>query len=279
MQFVMFTKHLAGLSLEELIGALKEVGVAGADLAVRPGYPVNPDNMAAELPRAAQRFRAAGLEIPLVTAPTSLTSPASPRAEEFYAACGAAGVAHLKLGYWRWDPERRFWDQIAEIREWLATFQEWSRRYGVKTVVHNHSGTSLGMNSSQMMHLVQGFDPAHVGVFADPGHLAVCGEPVAMALEMVRGYLACVACKDLLRAALPEAGGWWGRGAPARVFTVPLGRGFVDYPAALTTLRRIGFAGTMSLHSEYDEPVEDVVAMTGIDFRYLQRLLADTPPN
>ena len=31
----------------------------------------------------------------------------------------------------------------------------------------------------------------------------------------------------------------------------------------------------MSLHSEYDEPVEDVVAMTTMDYRYLQRLLAD----
>jgi len=274
MQFVMFTKHLTGLSLDELISTLADVGVTGADLAVRPGYPVNPDNMAGELPRAAQRFRDAGLEIPLVTAPTSLTSPDSPDAEAFYQACGDAGVAHLKLGYWRWDPERRFWDQVAEIREWLGTFQEWSRRYGVKTVVHNHSGTSLGMNSSQVMHLVHGFDPAHVGVFADPGHLAVCGEPIAMALEMVRDYLACVACKDLLRVALPE-GGWWGRGAPTRVCTMPLGRGFVDYPAALGALRRIGFTGTMSLHSEYDEPVEDVVAMTRMDYRYLQRLLAD----
>ena len=48
MQFVMFTKHLQGLSLDEVIAALTEVGVQGADLAVRPGYPVNPDNMAAE---------------------------------------------------------------------------------------------------------------------------------------------------------------------------------------------------------------------------------------
>ena len=237
MQFVMFTKHLTGLSLEELIATLTDVGVAGADLAVRPGYPVNPDNMAGELPRAAQQFRAAGLEIPLVTAPTSLTSPASPGAEAFYAACGAAGVAHLKLGYWRWDPERRFRDQIAQIREWLATFQEWSRRYGVKTVVHNHSGTSLGMNSSQMMHLVQGFDPAHVGVFADPGHLAVCGEPIAMALDMVRDYLACVACKDLLRVALPE-GGWWARGAPTRTLTAPLGREAGQSPHAHMLLPR-----------------------------------------
>ena len=116
MQFVMFTKHLQGLTLAELIAALTEVGVAGADLAVRHGYPVNPDNMVAELPAAARRFADAGLAIPLVTAPTSLTAPASPGAEAFYEACGAAGVGHLKLGYWHWDRERPFWDQIAEIQ-------------------------------------------------------------------------------------------------------------------------------------------------------------------
>jgi len=273
MQFVMFTKHLQGLSLDEVIAALTEVGVEGADLAVRPGYPVNPDNMAAELPAAARRFADAGLAIPLVTAPTSLTAPHSPRAEAFYEACGEAGVRHLKLGYWHWAPERRFWDQIAEIRDWLAEFADWSRQYGVMTVVHNHSGHSLGMNASQMMHIVQDFDPAYVGVFADPGHLAVCGEPIAMALEMVREYLACVACKDLLRVAVPDGRGWWGRGEPNRTFTVPLGRGFADYGAALATLRRIGFTGVMSVHSEYDEPVEDVIAMSKMDLRYLKAVL------
>lgn len=275
MQFVMFTKHLKDLSIEQLIKVLTDMGVTGADLAVRPGYPVNPDNMITVLPRVAQQFRENGLDIPLVTAPVDLTSPASPKAQEFYEACGKAGVAHLKIGYWKWNPERPFWDQIAEIREWLEKLQIWSVQYGVKTVVHNHSGTTLGMNSSQMMHLVLGFDPSHIGVFADLGHLAVCGEPISMALEMVSDFLACVACKDLLRTSLPKSQGWWERGAPSKTFTVPLGRGFADYNAALATLRKIRFSGTMSLHSEYEESVEDVIAMTKMDFNYINKILSE----
>ena len=58
---------------------------------------------------------------PLVTAPTNLTAPDSPGAEAFYEACGAAGVRPISSsGYWGWDPERRFWDQVAEIREWAG---------------------------------------------------------------------------------------------------------------------------------------------------------------
>ena len=45
----------------------------------------------------------------------------------------------------------------------------------------------MGLNSSAVMNLVEGFDPQHVGVFADPGHLSIVGEPIDMALDIVKG--------------------------------------------------------------------------------------------
>ena len=57
----------------------------------------------------------------------------------------------------------------------------------------------MGLNSSAVMHVVQGFDPAHVGVFADVGHLSICGEPIDMALNIVREYLSVMSFKDLAR--------------------------------------------------------------------------------
>ena len=75
MTYMMFTKHLEGLDIDGLIVALKSVGVQGADLCVRPGYPVTPENISHTLPEAARRFRDAGLTIPLVTLPTSFNRP------------------------------------------------------------------------------------------------------------------------------------------------------------------------------------------------------------
>ena len=66
MRFVYFTKLLRGQDIPGIIAFLKDVGVDGADLAVRPGYPVTPDNAAAELPKAAKAFRDAGLVIGLL---------------------------------------------------------------------------------------------------------------------------------------------------------------------------------------------------------------------
>ena len=65
MQFIMFTKHLQGLDLPEIVAALQSVGVEGADLCVRPGYPVHPENAERALPDAARRFAEEGLSIPL----------------------------------------------------------------------------------------------------------------------------------------------------------------------------------------------------------------------
>ena len=53
MQKIMFTKHLEGLDIPQIIGAIKSVGIDGADLCVRSGYPVNPDNADIALPEAA----------------------------------------------------------------------------------------------------------------------------------------------------------------------------------------------------------------------------------
>src|SRR3954452_7703350 len=99
MRYVYFTKLLQSLDLAGLIAFFKEVGLDGADLAVRPGYPVNPDNALAELPRAAKVFRDEGLVIGLVTAPTTLNDPESPVARTLFDACGTAGVPAIKVGY------------------------------------------------------------------------------------------------------------------------------------------------------------------------------------
>jgi hypothetical protein len=40
--WIMFTKHLEGWDLPQIIAGLKSAGVQGADLCVRPGYPVTP---------------------------------------------------------------------------------------------------------------------------------------------------------------------------------------------------------------------------------------------
>ena len=265
MKFIMFTKHLEGLDVPGIIAALKSVGVEGADLCVRSGYPVNPENAAKALPEAARLFADEGLSIPLVTAPGDFNRPDLDYAESYYAACGEAGVNHIKLGYWHWTPEMNYWDEVEKIKGYLEGFQELSKQYGVQTVVHNHSGCSMGLNSGAVMNLVKGFDPQHVGVFADSGHLSICGEPIEMALNIVQDYLSVMAFKDLMR----QPGQTGGR-------VVHMGHGFVDWPTLLSTLKSMNYEGPVSFHSEYSgETVDTVIDLARIDVRFIRRRLEE----
>ena len=99
MQKIMFTKHLEGLNIPQIIGAIKSVGIDGADLCVRSGYPVNPENADIALPEAAKQFASHGLSIPLVTTPGDFLDPNHAGTKRVYAACEEAGVENIKLGY------------------------------------------------------------------------------------------------------------------------------------------------------------------------------------
>src|SRR5438552_7239270 len=98
MRYIYFTKMLQG-DLKAIMVFLKDAGLDGADLAVRPGYPVHPGNALAELPKAAKAFADEGLTIGLVSAPTDLVDPESAAARTLFEAAGKAGVPAIKLGY------------------------------------------------------------------------------------------------------------------------------------------------------------------------------------
>ena len=271
MQFVLFTKHLQGLDLSEMAEAILSVGLQGADLCVRPGFPVEPDTVKEGLPRGVELFQEKKLAIPLVTTPGDFVDPEMPYAEALYEACGHCGVRHIKLGYWNWDPSQSYWRRVEEIRGQIEGFQKLSQTYKVQTVLHTHSGAFFGLNASAAMHLVQGFDPSHVGVFADPGHLSLCGEPIDMALDILGEYLALVSFKDLIKERTFEKGRAVSKKRVAR-----LGHGFGDWSTFLKALRERDYQGVVSFHSEYSgEPVETVIDLTRADVRFIRGILKE----
>ena len=197
MQLIVFSKLLKDYSIPALIELAHSHGYTGYDLCVRPGYPVSPENAAEVLPAAARRMADAGLAIPLVTGPISLTDPRQPEAEALLAALAAAGLPRLKLGYFRFDPARPYWAQVDEARRSLESWEILGRIYGVQLCYHTHSGTLLGLNAAGLMHLLAERDPAHIGAYLDPSHLAVNGEPFTLGLAMVARYVSVLSLKDV----------------------------------------------------------------------------------
>ena len=127
MRYVYFTKLLQSLDVPALVAFLKDCGLDGADLAVRPGYPVTPDNAAAELPKAAKAFKDAGLVVGLVSTPTTLNDADVAASKTIFEACAKAEVPAVKIGYFAY--QGKFDAALAEARRvlpnislaWLAT--------------------------------------------------------------------------------------------------------------------------------------------------------------
>ena len=245
MKKVMFTKRLEGYDLQQIIDGLSHIGLDGADLCARPGYPVNPDNCGGAMPEAAKRFADAGMSIEMCATPGDFTDPAIDYAETLMAACAEAGVPNIKLGYWRLT-EPGYWEMLDDCRRKLDGFGRLAAKHGVRVCVHNHSGSSMGLNASAVMRLMEGRDPQHVGVFADVGHLSVVGEPIAMALDICWEYVAAFALKDLTwETTLGKLD------APRKLKVVPFGYGNVEWGIVAREMKRRGYDGTLSFHCEY----------------------------
>lgn len=261
----MFTKFLRRQSVPELIGTLKRIGLDGADMAVRPGYPVNPDNVRKALPEAAKQFRDAGLTIGLVTAPTDFVDPKVRFADELWAACHDAQISHVKIGYWQYRG-RDYWKLMDAARKALDGYHDLAQRFGVKAALHTHSGDLVPVNAAVLMDLLKGRSASSFAAYLDPGHLNLNGEPLDMAFDMSSEFLSLVAVKDSI--AFKPADGK-ARGA----HFVPLGEGTVDWAQMMHLLKARNFDGALSLHSEYEEMPEDkLIEQTTKDLVYLKSI-------
>ena len=241
MQYIYFTKTLKDLASSALVEFCKETGVDGLDLAVRPGYPIEPANVLLELPKFAAIMKQNKLDIPLVSAPTSLVDAESKEAKSLFEACALAGVPMIKIGYFTY--KGNFSDDLQAARKKLQGFSKLAQQTKVKAVYHTHSGTNIGNNAVSLKELLTDFDPHHVGAFADTGHLAVNGGPIKMELEILRPWLSIIAIKDIL---WEQAKGDWA------FKVIPAGSGIVRWNDVSKGIKDAKFQGTIVLHGEYE---------------------------
>jgi sugar phosphate isomerase/epimerase len=158
-----------------------------------------------------------------------------------------ADIRMLKLGYFRFDPgTQHYWREVDRIRGILAGWGELAEKHRVKIVYHTHSGGFMGGNAAALAHLLRGFDPRYIGAYLDPAHMVIEGETFAAGLSMLKEYVCAVGLKDVL-VERREAGG---HGDLQAVFK-PAGQGMVNWSAVFAELKRMRFAGVLSIHGQH----------------------------
>jgi sugar phosphate isomerase/epimerase len=284
MKLIYFTKMLKGLNAEEIAATAQSLGVDGLDLAIRAGQSVNPDNVASALPKAMAVWRKAGLIVPLATLEGNAIDADMKGLEPLFAACAEHGVRELKLGYWLWKQgtwsgaQLSYWRAVDQIRTALAKFERFGEKFGVRSLVHTHCDNYYALNASAARHLVSGFNPKHVGIFLDPAHLSVNGEPLPMAIDIAGEYLHMVAAKSvrwILQPGEPAAPATW------KHDWCQLSEGLVNWPDALKTFQAAGYNGPITVHGEYSGPevLPEILERVKKDVAFLRSAAHGLTPN
>jgi len=235
--WAVFTKPWK-MPLPELGKFVSDLGFGGIELPARPGYQVEPGNVARDLPKAVKVLGDFGVQI------TSVTGPED---EAAIAAYGEAGIPILRVmvgnhpdGYQATlDNTRRHYDEMLPLLT----------KHGVKLGVQNHVGGYI-CNATGLYNMVHGYDPRHVGAVLCLGHCALQGEGIKSALDIVWPNLAMIFMKNAFwyRLTHPEAKvAQWG------VHWTTGRHGLSHWPTVAKELNERNFEGCINLNAEYSD--------------------------
>lgn len=248
MKFGVFTVMLPDLTPEAAAQALQEAGYDGVEWRVAtvpeaakseaPSFWGNNLCTLAPTLEDARRGRAlaynAGLAIPNLGAYITVGDLAA--VEHALQLAVTAGSPSVRVGVARTDQPGDIRALLTQSRAFLAEVEPLARRSGVKALIEMHHGT-ISASATAARQLVEGFDPACIGVLHDCGNMVFEGyEDYRRGLEMLGPYLAHVHVKNAAYDR-PAAGGVW------KARWAPLHDGVVDFKVLFAALRSIGYDG------------------------------------
>jgi sugar phosphate isomerase/epimerase len=237
---VVFSKVYQELKFnyQEAAAVTAEAGLNGVDCPVRPDGEITPERATEEMPRYVAALAKRGLQMPLIT--TAITSVASPHTEDILRTARKLSVQYYRVGF---IPRRQAVSaeqQCREVKAQLKDLAVLNRQIGIGALIQNHSPAGkayLGGDLAELYDLVQGFDPAQIGVAFDIGHaLLVHGDQWRGHFEKLKPYIRVVYVKDVKR-----GGGW-----------VPFGLGDIGHVGYFKLLRQMDYRAPISLHIEFD---------------------------
>ena len=241
MQLSVFSKHLAGLPLDQVARRLRAMNICAIDLTVRAGGHVEPARATDELPRVAELLGAQGVSIAQIT--TNITDAGAPETRAVLEAAARLGIGFYKLGYYKYDGFGSLRRARDEARASVAELARLSAEVGIRGGFHNHSGHFIGAALGDVDYILG--EQNQIGLYFDPAHAHIEGGMAGweMGLDLLGERLVMLAAKDYR---------WVGRdGGGVKVQWCPLGEGNVPWPRVLERLQSVGFDGPVSLHGEY----------------------------
>ncbi len=166
----------------------------------------------------------------------------------------SVGAKSLRIGAGQYAKEGPAYpEQVEAVRAQYSQVAHLAAQHGVRALIETHMG-QLAPTVATALRILEGLDPAHVGIMWDPGNQVTEGrEDYSMALEMAGEYLGEVHVKNAVYEPVGEVQGqivWRTRQAPVQ-------RGIANWPEIMAALKKIGYDGWFFFEDfSTDLPVE-----------------------
>lgn len=277
-QLCVFSKHLAGLPLDETARRLRAMNISAIDLTVRPGGHVEPEFAVDDLPTAGALLAREGVKIAMIT--TNITDASDTQVQAVLRTAAAMGIGYYKLGYFPYAGFGGLKKQRVEVAARFAELGALNEAFGIKGGYHNHSHNFFGAVPADIATVLENVDPQWLGLYFDPAHATIEGGSSGwmMGLDLLRERTLMLAVKDYYWS---SDGHGYGGGRRHKTIFCPLKEGNVLWPRVLACLKASNFDGPISLHSEYqgnhsfrDLTTDEVFEQTSLDQKYFRPLLS-----
>ena len=245
------------LPVEQLMPVCAAAGITGLDVAVKahrfdPAKPINcwannaavvdQDRLEERLPSLKAAFQQYGLSCRMLSSYTRSDQLAE--AKRLAAAAVALNSPEVRIGV----PVPQAGKASAQVQEARSNWRELAaigKAHGIRFVLELHNRT-ITTGASGAMRVLEGLDPAHVGVIFDIANTAIEGnEPLPVAIELLGPYMTHVHVKDLV---LQQSTLWHG----CDYGMASLGHGSMRWAECLRILREKGYTGWLALENFAD---------------------------
>jgi sugar phosphate isomerase/epimerase len=238
-----FTIGMAGytfreFTVEKTIEMMKKIGVTNLSL---KDFHMPMNSTQEKINAVLEKFKSAGINVYTVGVVYMKTKESVDQAFEY---AKMAGVKMI-VG--------------APDYELLQYVEEKIKTYDFKMAIHNHGPDNpLYPNATDIWNHIKALDP-RIGICIDIGHTTRDGEDPTVDILKYKSRIYDIHIKDVDKA---EKEGK----------TVEMGRGIIDIPKVVDTLRKIKYSGSCSL--EFEKDMKDPLAGIAESIGYLKGVMA-----
>jgi sugar phosphate isomerase/epimerase len=170
-----FTKTLEPLGFDELAEKIATLGVSGIEAPIRAGGHINPDDAEARLPAFVAALAKQNLELTILTSDINAVDREG-KAERLLKLAAGLGIKRYRLAHLRYDLKKPIQPQIGNFRARLKDLAALNAEVGIQGQYQNHRGNDyVGGPIWDMVGMLDGIDPAHLGMAFDFAHATVEG--------------------------------------------------------------------------------------------------------